>query len=394
MNLVNARGGEVASPLYLWWLRDPARPVHVGELLPVHNGQGVSLRYARHWLRQGFALSEDLPLRRAAFMPERGRAAGAVQDARPERWGERVVQSLDRPRRLSILEYLLFAGHERFGAMVVSESANAYVPLKPLAAFAGPAAVALILEAVRLVEAGETVPAALRDLVAPGAGLGGTKPKTLIELDGQQWVLKFAEHGEDLDAPLIEHATLTLAQKAGIRVASTVVVPLGARRGHAIGVQRFDRELHAGKTLRRRAPAGNAAAQMAELFRRMVFNLFMDNTDDHEKNHALLLTDAGEFELSPAYDVLPAAQSLGYQQMRVGTAGSESTLDNALSMAHQFGLGPAEARAQAARVAAVVQRWRTHFKKLGVPAREIDALTAHIDREALRSQRRLALAAA
>ena len=56
--------------------------------------------------------------------------------------------------------------------------------------------------------------------------------------------------------------------------------------------------------------------QMHELFRRMVFNILLDNTDDHEKNHALLVNDAQQFELSPAYDVLPSGQALGFQRLR------------------------------------------------------------------------------
>jgi serine/threonine-protein kinase HipA len=52
-------------------------------------------------------------------------------------------------------------------------------------------------------------------------------------------------------------------------------------------------------------------------FRRMVFNLLIDNTDDHERNHALLMTDRGEYELSPAFGVLPTGHALGYQQMQV-----------------------------------------------------------------------------
>ena len=56
--------------------------------------------------------------------------------------------------------------------------------------------------------------------------------------------------------------------------------------------------------------------QMHELFRRMVFNILIDNTDDDEKNHALLVNDAQQFELSPAYDVLPSGQALGFQRLR------------------------------------------------------------------------------
>lgn len=331
-----------------------------------------------------------------------------------------MIQHLDRPRRLSLLEYLLFAGHERFGALGVSVSAEQY---EPAASSALPqlGEVARIHEAIRLVEAGTPVPDALKRLVALGGTLGGAKPKALVDIDGQQWVLKFAEHGELLDEPLIEHASMTLAQQAGIRVARTraVALPTGrASQRHAIAVQRFDREHRDGRILRRhalsadvalraaglergypqlaqllrrRAAAEEAAQQMGELFRRMVFNLLQDNTDDHEKNHALLLTEAGDYALSPAYDVLPTAQSLGYQQMLVGEHGSESTLENALSMASQFGLTARQARAHAAAVAAVVERWREHFAALGVEGQALDVLATHIDRPALLQQRRAAL---
>src|SRR5262245_42139074 len=115
--------------LYLWLLTDPARPVLVGEIHLVRSTQGVSLRYADTWLERGFPLSEDLPLIAQEFLPmERNTAAGAVDDARPDRWGERVIRVLDKPPRLSLLEYLFFAGDDRFGALGVSLSATEYLP--------------------------------------------------------------------------------------------------------------------------------------------------------------------------------------------------------------------------------------------------------------------------
>jgi serine/threonine-protein kinase HipA len=69
----------------------------------------------------------------------------------------------------------------------------------------------------------------------------------------------------------------------------------------------------------------------------------MDNTDDHEKNHAVLVDDAMTYVLSPAYDVLPSGQALGYQQMRVGESAADSTLTNALSMCAQSAVTPDEA---------------------------------------------------
>ncbi|HET7609841.1 MAG TPA: HipA N-terminal domain-containing protein, partial [Gammaproteobacteria bacterium] len=118
-----------ADQLYLWLLTVPADPVLIGELNLVRANRGVSLRYAEAWLERGFALSEDLPLVDEEFLPqEKETAVGAVDDARPDRWGERLIRFLDKPARLSLLEYLYFAGDDRFGALGVSTSATEYLP--------------------------------------------------------------------------------------------------------------------------------------------------------------------------------------------------------------------------------------------------------------------------
>src|SRR5690349_13128670 len=113
-------GGQSYHPtdtLYLWLLTDPSNPLPVAELHLARSTQGVSLRYHDTWLRDGFSLSEDLPLIGQEFLPtERGTAADAVDDGRPDRWGERVIPFIDKPKRLSLLEYLFFAGNDRFGA--------------------------------------------------------------------------------------------------------------------------------------------------------------------------------------------------------------------------------------------------------------------------------------
>ncbi len=396
--------------LYLWWLARPQSPRLVGELRLARTLRGVSLVYAPQWLASGFALSEDLPLRTGEFLPtEKESAAGAVDDARPDRWGERVIRLLDRPARLAVLDFLFFAGDERFGALGVSLSAERYLgrgtgPLPQLAD------VREVESLVRQVLAGEPVAPERRRLISPGATLGGARPKALLQLEGHPWVLKFNEPGEPIDMPLVEHATMTLAAQAGISVADTRALPLP--RGHAVAVKRFDREAglrrHAlsahvllraaaeapsypalAQWLRRRgvSAGGLAQAQMQELFRRMVFNILMDNTDDHEKNHAVLMTDSGEFELAPAFDVLPSGQALGYQQMEVGSDGAKSSLDNALSSCAQFGLKRAQAQAQVRQVCTVVDGWAEHFARVGVSRADIKLLAEQIDRPFLHQQR-------
>lgn len=73
--------------------------------------------------------------------------------------------------------------------------------------------------------------------------------------------------------------------------------------------------------------------------------------------------------------------------MRVGAAQADSTIDNALSKAAQFGLSKDAARREAAKVARVCAGWREHFAQTGVSARDIDYLAAFIDREFLKAQR-------
>ncbi len=120
--------------LFLWHLGDPATPRYVGMLKLVSAGKGVSLHYGEAWLANGFALSEDLPLVDTEFLPpgrlaaDAQRAVGAVDDARPDRWGEKVIRFVVKPKRLSLMEYLYYAGDDRFGALGVFTSSSVYSP--------------------------------------------------------------------------------------------------------------------------------------------------------------------------------------------------------------------------------------------------------------------------
>ena len=409
--------------LSLWYLGDPATPRHIGALKLVSAGKGVSLHYGNEWLANGFALSEDLPLVDTEFLPpgrmaaDAQRAVGAVDDARPDRWGEKVIRFVEKPKRLSLMEYLYYAGDDRFGALGVSTSSTTYSPRAggPLPRLAQ---AQQLSEVVAKIEASEPINALEAKIIAGGGSpLGGAKPKALVDIDGEQWVIKFFNN-EPVDTPLIEHATMTLARRAGITVAETQVIPLAG--ANAIAVRRFDRDqgqrihsISAGTAIRA-ATASGAEPEMGypelarilrrvgitqddvnqrdahELFRRMVFNILVDNTDDHEKNHSLLVVNPlanGRLKLAPAYDVLPTNSGQGYQEFICGAQGHDSTLDNAMSQCDAFGLRPAEAAADVAAVIEVVNTWQTHFAQAGVTARDISNLAERLDGEALLSQR-------
>jgi serine/threonine-protein kinase HipA len=413
---VSRKPGESFDSLWLWYLGDPALPRLVGELRYLNIGKSASLQYCSTWLEYGFRLSEDLPLLDREFAPHSpGSAAGAVDDARPDRWGERVIQFVDRPTRLSVMEYLYYAGDDRFGALGVSTSRDEYLPRasSPLPRLTEAQSLS---DVMRKIGDKQELSELEREIATAGGSLGGAKPKALICIDREEWVLKFSS-GERVDTPLIEHASMTLAAKAGVRVAETRIVPLQGE--NAVAVRRFDRvagrRLHAisaGTALRAIAP-GNPdlgypalaqvlrrwgetaqdanALQMRELFRRMVFNILIDNTDDHEKNHSLLYQPAsrtGKLHLAPAYDLLPTNSGQGHQEFVVGAESRDSTLENAMSQCALFSLAPKYAADVVRSVIAVVDTWQAHFRAHGVTNADLDDLATRIDGPELATQRR------
>lgn len=204
--------------LYLWYLGNPGKPIQVGELRLLGDDEGLSLQYSPSWLKSGFALSKDLPLVNKVFFPPDilftniQRAAGAVDDARPDRWGEKVICFVDKPRRLSLMEYLYFAGDERFGALGASTSAIQYLPRQtsPLPVLADAQALSEVATKIEVAEPLSMLEAKI--VAGGGSPMGGAKPKALINIGREQFVIKFFNN-EPIDAPLVEHAPMTLAQR-------------------------------------------------------------------------------------------------------------------------------------------------------------------------------------
>jgi serine/threonine-protein kinase HipA len=311
----------------------------------------------------------------------------------------------------------VYAGDDRFGALGVSTSDDTYTPRtkSPLPRLTQAQELS---EVVHKVSARAPVSSLERRLLNAGGSFGGAKPKALIDIGGVQWVIKFFDN-EPIDVPLIEHASMTLAKLAGITVAETQIVPLIGE--NALAVRRYDRDgarrihcISAGTALRAQAIVGQepelgypSLAQllrragvtdedqnlydMRELFRRMVFNILIDNTDDHEKNHALQVvapTRQGRYRLAPAYDILSTNSGQGYQEFIVGADQRDSTLSNAMSQCELFGYTPVQAATQVARVIAVVDGWREHFAACGATNSDLESLAERIDGDPLLSQRR------
>ena len=180
---VNARSYVPQDQLYLWALVNPAQPTLVGELrLSQLVADCATFRYGEGWWH--FPLSEDLPLLAGQEFTagERSSAPGAIDDARPDRWGERIIRQVDRPARLSILEMLLFAGDDRFGALGVSVSADRYVP-RALGPYPQVRDLAQLSAAMEDLQTQAPVTAEMQRLIQPGVTLGGARPKALLQTD-------------------------------------------------------------------------------------------------------------------------------------------------------------------------------------------------------------------
>ena len=418
VNAISPRSYVPQDRLYVWALINPAAPTLVGELgLSQLVADCATFSYGVDWWN--FALSEDLPMVAGQVFSagERSSAPGAIDDARPDRWGERIIRHIDRPARLSILEMLLFAGDDRFGALGISISGDQYIP-RTFGPYPQLKDLAQLATAVEDVQTQAPITAEIQRLVQPGVTLGGARPKALLQTEKGTCVVKFSELDDAVDTPLVEHATMTLAASAGLNMARTAVLPLPPRYGkvrHALTIERFDRlgpyrvhclsahtALRAAKLeysygnlatiLLRLGHPDRQAALREELFKRMVFNILMDNTDDHERNHCISLNLAdGYYDLTPAYDVVPSLQNLGYQALVVGNMGSESSLENALSQIKEFGIKMPRAIELMRQVALTVDQWSTHFRALGVSAGDMEQLAASIDRTSLKQQRQALL---
>lgn len=393
---------KLPNELSVWWLAEPLAPSRVGTLQLIAGGRQCAFQYDQGW---EFALSPGLRTGdRQPRAPLPGfEMPGVFEDAGPDRWGRLVIERLDRPARLSPLDYLYLSGDSRLGCLGFSISNEAY-EVPPFSPVAELGSLDSLYSAILRIEGGESIDERQRRLLDPGRTFGGACPKACVQIENEAWMVKFPQAGDMADVPLIEYCTLRLARSCGLqRVVEAR--PLALRKGHALAVRRFDRQdsrrFHVisartmisesegsggpygydllADALRRFAPADKFLSECEELFRRMVFNILIDNTDDHEKNHALGAHAQG-WVLTPVFDVSPQLTNLGSQAMTVGKYGSDSTIDNTLSGCERFSLKLTRAKKIVAQVRSGVRKWHKVFTELGVRPVDMDAVAVSIER--------------
>ncbi len=380
-------------------------PSLVGQVIVLAVGNDASCRfkYAREWLdqEQAFALDPELlPLQEGEFQSQPGwEVFGVLRDAGPDYWGRKIIERSFNRLGLSELEFLLATGNERVGALAFTTER------KRPGSTQSPSVAQLedLLDAAARVERDEPVASDLLNLLGAGTGtLGGMRPKASVEEGRHLWIAKFPSREDRYAITRWEFATLELAARSGLAVPERRLVLVGTRP--VLLVARFDRRLRgklrershylSGLTmlgLHERDYGRGSYADLAmwlrkhgseprddarELYRRLVFNILVGNTDDHLRNHAVINFGDG-YRLSPLFDVMPwpATGRERLQAIGVGREGRLATVDNALSEAGLFGLDPNEAEAEIRGLReAICSEWRAIFEGAGIGQRELSAI--------------------
>jgi serine/threonine-protein kinase HipA len=286
----------------------------------------------------------------------------------------------------------------------------------PYLAEAGPPLVALprLLAAAERVASDDEDDDDLRLLIAPGSSLGGARPKaSIVDRDGHLAIAKFPHRLDDADAVLWEALTLSLAGKAGIVVPDWRVETVAGKA--VLLVRRFDRRrgmrvpfLSAMSMLGARPDENHSYLEIADalrrygarptedlsqLWRRIVFNVLVSNTDDHLLNHGFLYEGQAGWRLSPAYDMNPVPVDVKPRVLSTAIEPGDPSASLALALANAeyFGVRSDEAGAGVAEVGGITGRWRDMAEELGLSSAELDRMASAFEHEdAARARRGMA----
>jgi serine/threonine-protein kinase HipA len=356
--------------------------------------------YARSYRERGDAVPLDpyqLPV-----TPRRYETAklegmfGALRDASPDAWGRRVIEKTTGRADLDEMDFLLHGPDDRAGALSFGDERTPPGPVRRCNRVLHLHELRRAAQALEEAAPGEPVVQQVGHLLEPGTSLGGARPKNVVEDEQGLWIAKFPQRSDKWNNAPVEAAMLALATRCGIRTPETRVERIGD--DSVLLVKRFDRSKVEGGYLRHRMVSAltvlgaddrvtdrtawsyvlladelrrwseGAAADRAELFRRVVFNALISNLDDHPRNHALIAPGQA-WHLAPAYDLTPTP-AVGIERrdlaLECGPYGRMARRDNLLAGAPRFGLESDEAGAIMDELKQIVQRhWRQDVLRLG-----------------------------
>ena len=381
--------------------------------------ESASFEYDRAWLNhpRRFSLDPALTVGPGSFHTG-GALFGSIGDSAPDRWGRVLLRRAEirrarlegrTPRTLFESDFLLLVDDEiRLGALRFSSSHGG-----PFLAESGHRRVPPLVSLNRLLAASTRVTCReegdddLQLLIGPGSSLGGARPKAAVrDRDGGLAIAKFPHREDDRDIVLWEGVALGLAGRAGIEVPGWRIERVAGLR--VLIVRRFDRDGN------RRAPFLSARSMLgsrdneprsyleiadglrshgaapkrdlAELWRRVAFNVLVSNTDDHLRNHGFLYEDGLGWRLSPAYDLNPTPTDIRPRVLATNIDEHDGTasLDRVLATAEYYGIGMGQAQRIAGEVGVAVATWREEADRLGATGREVERMESAFLQEDLR----------
>jgi serine/threonine-protein kinase HipA len=387
--------------LFAWiYLPQAHEPVVAGRLDVIRYSTGTvgQFTYGKSYLGRADAIPLDpvaLPLGTSAVnLVTLNGLPGSILDSCSDKWGIKVIDRIEGTKEYPV-GYLLMNDPGRAGALAFSTGAE----IKPVELHSREFTLPELLLAAEGVEANRHVDPELLRALHPGTG--GARPKCNITDDDGVWIAKFPSINDEgiVSIPRLEHATMQLGQLCGIRTAMTRIENIGGK--DVCFVKRFDRivDNRSGKrevfrkaflsarTVFYADPAfqsvgtgsygrlarwmqqryGCPSGQRHELYRRMVFNVAVRNSDDHELNHGLVHRAKENFELAPAFDIVPVLtrHKVHHHALLIGNSAA-GTVENLLSNANAFGLEHDEAGAIIADIESVIENnWRDVFYEAG-----------------------------
>jgi serine/threonine-protein kinase HipA len=369
-----------------------------------------SFEYSDDWLQSGLAQLLDPSLQLYSglhYLNEDQDNFGIFLDSSPDRWGrilmrrrEAALSRIDKREEEKLFEtdYLLgvYDGH-RMGALrfkleedgpFLNDNKNMATP--PWGSLRELEQISLRLEDDNVIDDPEYLKW-LSMLIAPGASLGGARPKaSVVDNDGGLWIAKFPSRNDQGDSGGWEIVTYELAILAGINMAESKAQKFSSEY-YTFLTKRFDRgndgqRIHFASAMTMlgysdgqdhsdgasylelvdfiQNNGANVEQDLEQLWRRIVFSICVTNTDDHLRNHGFLLTNEG-WVLSPAYDINPVETGAGLK-LNISDEDNSLDLNLAMEVSEFFRLSEKRADEIKEEIVNVVSGWKEIAIKYGI----------------------------
>ena len=392
-------------------------PILMGTLYVniIKGGESYSFEYDKGWLKKTslkLTLDPELMPYSGRQYPSGKNIFGLFADASPDRWGrvlmnkrERILAEKDgrKPSKLYDSDYLLGVYDEtRMGGIRLKTNPDGPFLSDDKETAAPPwATLRTLEEASRNFESDESglTEKWLNQLIKPGSSLGGARPKaTVVDTKDQLWIAKFPSRNDENDTGAWEMVVHDLAGLCGLNIPEAKLEKF-SNLGSTYLIKRFDRVLNKrvhfasamtllGKTDGASAVDGTSYLDIAafiksygaqpkqdllELWKRIVFNMAVTNTDDHLRNHAFILTEQG-WILSPLYDVNPVPYG-DELSLNVDEKDNSISIELAISTAVRFGISEIDAKDYAKDILAIVRgNWEKTAAGYGINRRQIEEM--------------------